>query len=113
MRILLVVDYSPGSGRAVKEFAERRWPPGTIVRVLSIVENLPPSAVELWFDAGGSLKAVLQDRKDRSEELVSKTTDLLRAKGLIAETIVRNGRRRKVIADEAKSWLADNIIKAF
>ncbi|MGA2263253.1 MAG: hypothetical protein ABSH28_17695 [Acidobacteriota bacterium] len=51
MRILLVVDYSLSSDHAVTEFAERRWPPGTIVRVLSVVVNVPPSAspsVMVW-----------------------------------------------------------------
>jgi nucleotide-binding universal stress UspA family protein len=111
MRILLVVDYSPGSDHTVTEFAERMWPPGTIVRMLSVVENVPPSAAELWFDSGGSLEAVLEARRVRSEELVARMAALLCANGFIAETAVRQGRPRKVIAAEAKTWRADMIIK--
>jgi nucleotide-binding universal stress UspA family protein len=111
MKILLVVDYSPDSDRAVTEFAQRRWPPGTIVRVLSVVENVPPSAAELWFDAGGDLKAVFNARKEKSEELVATVAGMLSAKGFIAETMVRQGRPRKVIAAEAKTWAADMIIE--
>ena len=111
MRILLVVDYSPDSDHAVTEFAERRWPPGTIVRVLSVVENVPPSAAELWFDAGGNLEAVFRARKEKSEELAAKVAAVLSAKGFTAETVVRHGRPRKVIAAEAKAWPADMIIE--
>jgi nucleotide-binding universal stress UspA family protein len=111
MRIILAVDYSSDSERALRELAARPWPPGTIIRVLSVVENIPPSAAELWFDGGGSLHAVIQVRKERSEELVGKVAGLLRAKGLTAETAVREGKPRKVIADEAKSWSADLIIE--
>ena len=110
MRALLVVDHSPRSDRAVTEFAERRWPPDTIVRVLAVVENVPPSAAELWFDAGGSLEAVLKARKEKSEDLVANIAGLLRAKGFTAETAVRHGRPRKTIAMEAKAWLADVVV---
>ncbi len=110
MRILLVVNFSYGSMVKVVDTATRRWPAGTIVRVLSIVEKLPPSAAELWFDAGGSLEAVLEARKIRAEELVLRAADLLRQEGLTVETAVRIGRRRKITAQEAKSWQADPII---
>ena len=110
MRILLVVDFSYGSTAAVVEIATQIWPTGTVVRVLSVIENLPPSAAELWFDAGGSLEAVLEARKERAEELVLRAADLLRPEGVTVETAVRIGRRRKVIAQEAKSWHADLIL---
>jgi len=111
MKIILAIDYSSDSERAVQKIAERPWPPGTVVRVLSMVQNIPPSAAELWFDAGGSLEVVLQKRLERAEELTLKATEFLCAKGLRAETVVRRGRPRRVIADEAKAWLADLIIK--
>ncbi len=112
MRILLAVDFSSGSERAVAEFGARNWPEDTIVRVLSVVENTPPSAAELWFDAGGSLGLVLEARKERAEELVLKTAEWFRQNGLTAETSVRVGRRRKTIAEEAKAWLADVVVRA-
>ena len=110
MRILLVVNFSPGSSRAVVEFAARTRPADTIVGVLSVVENIPPSAAELWFDAGGSLEAVSKARMERAEELVLEVAALLRQRGLTVETAVRTGRRRRAIAQEAKSWSADQIV---
>jgi nucleotide-binding universal stress UspA family protein len=112
MRVLLAINFSPVSDRTVKECAERSWPAGTIMRVLGVVEKIPPSAAELWYDAAGSLKAVLRARKEQVEEMVMKAAEMLRNKGLTAETSVRTGRRRKTIALEAKSWPADIIIDA-
>ena len=110
MRVLLAINFSPVSDRTVKAQAERVWPSGTIVRVLGIVEKIPPSAAELWHDAAGSLEAVWKVRTERAEELVLKAAEVLRNKGLITETSIRTGRRRKSIALEAKSWPADIII---
>ncbi len=57
VRILLAVDHSEYSSEAIKEVAIRPWPPNTIVRVLSVVEPLTPSATELWYDAAAVLSA--------------------------------------------------------
>ncbi len=110
MRIILVIDYSRRSERVVREVAERSWPSGTVIRVLAVVDNAPPSAAELWFDAGGSLETVMQIRKERSEKLADEAAAVLRAKGLTVETSVRAGRVRRAIKDEAKQWAADLVI---
>jgi nucleotide-binding universal stress UspA family protein len=112
MRVLLAIDFSPVSDRTIKACAERSWPEGTVVRVMGVVEKIPPSAAELWYDAAGNLEEVWQARKERVEELALKTAEVLRSKGLRTETSVRTGRRRKEIALEAKSWSADFIIDA-
>ena len=112
MKVLLAVDFSPASDHTVKECAERIWPSGTIVRVLGIVERVPPSAAELWYDAAGSLDAVLQARREHMEELVLNAAELLRNRNLTVETLVKTGRRRKAIALEARSWPADIVIDA-
>ncbi len=110
MRILLVVDFSYESTVAVVNLATQVWPAGTVVRVLSVFENLPPSAAELWFDAEGSLEAVLEERKKRAEALVLRAADLLLLEGLTVEMAVLIGRRRKVVAQERKAWHAELVI---
>ncbi len=111
MRILLVVDFSPGTPSRLAEFAAREWPVHAIVRVLAVVEKIPPSAAELWFDAQGSLEEVLIERRKRAEELTLESAAFLRGKGLTVETAVRTGRRRKEIGLEAKSWRADLVVQ--
>ena len=112
MRVLLTIDFSPVSDRTGKACAERAWPADTIVRVLGIVEKIPPSAVELWHDAGGSLEAVWQARRECTEELVLKAAGVLGNMGLTTEISIRTGKRRKMIALEAKFWPADIMIDA-
>jgi hypothetical protein len=110
MRIIQVIDFSRGSLRVVREVAERSLPSDTVVRVLALVDNAPPSAAELWFDAGGSLEMVMQLRKERSGKLADEAGAVLRTKGLTVETSVRAGRVRRAIKEEAKQWPADLVI---
>jgi general stress protein 26/nucleotide-binding universal stress UspA family protein len=110
MKILLAVDDSSYSSEAVKEVAARSWPPGTIVRVLSAVEDIPPPATELWYDAGGSLEIANQELTERFEQLTRRTVESLAAAGLNAEPLVRHGDPRSVIVEEAKEWGADLIV---
>ena len=110
-RVLFAVDFTPDVKRKAQKLAETAWPPGTIVRILSAVESIPPAAAELWFDCDGSLPAVMEARRERCEELVAATAEVLRTKGIEVETAVRFGRMRRVVAREAKAWQANVIVQ--
>jgi nucleotide-binding universal stress UspA family protein len=110
MKILLAVDSSEYSAEAIKEVAKRPWPPKTIVRVISVVELVPPPAAELWYDASGSLERVQEEMTKRAAELTKKTSESLKRKGLKVESAVREGDARPVIVDEARKWSADLIV---
>ncbi len=110
VRILLAVDHSEYSSEAIKEVAIRPWPPNTIVRVLSVVEPLTPSATELWYDAGGSLERVQKELNERANKLAMSVAGQLEGKGLTIETSIRDGDPRTEIVDEARNWFADLII---
>ena len=110
MKILLAVDISEYSAEAVREVAERPWPTGTTVRVLSAVERVTPPAAEVWYDAGGSLEEAQQVLTKRAEQLTAGVSERLRASGLSAEAEVRDGDPRSVIVDEAQEWDADLIV---
>ena len=110
MKILLAVDDSPYSAEAVRTVATQRWPSDTTVHVLSAVENIPPPASELWYDASGQLERVHQELTQRAEKLTSRVAQSLRASGLAAEPLIRQGDPRSVIVDEAKEWSADLIV---
>jgi nucleotide-binding universal stress UspA family protein len=72
MRILLAVDDSHCSEDAVEMAAARPWPPGTIVRVLSAVENIVVPAAELWYDAGADFESARQELTRRAEHLTAR-----------------------------------------
>jgi nucleotide-binding universal stress UspA family protein len=110
MKVLLAVDHSEYSAEAIKEVAKRPWPPKTIVRVISVVEPVPPPAAELWYDASGSLERVQQEMTKRAAGLTEKTSESLKRKGLKIETAVSEGDARSVIVDEARKWSADLIV---
>jgi nucleotide-binding universal stress UspA family protein len=110
MKILLAIDHSEYSVEAIKEVAKRPWPAKTIVRVISVVEPVPPPAAELWYDASGSLERVQQEMTKRAAELTQKASESLKRKGLKVESAVREGDARSEIVDEARKWSADLIV---
>jgi general stress protein 26/nucleotide-binding universal stress UspA family protein len=110
MKILLSVDDSRYSSEAVREVIERTWPPDTIVRVLSAVEDIPPPTADLWYDATGNLERANQELEERFEQLSARVAESLADAGLKAEPVVRHGDPRSVIVEEAKEWGADLIV---
>ena len=110
MKLLLAIDNSEYSVEAIKEVAKRPWPPRTIVRVISVVEPVPPPAAELWYDASGSLERVQQEMMKRATELTQKASERLKRTGFKIETAVREGDARSVIVDEARKWSADLVV---
>lgn len=110
MKLLLAIDNSKYSAEVIKEVARRLWPPKTIVRVLSVVEPVPPPAAELWYDAGGSLEGTRQEMVKRAKELTQKASERLKRKELKIESAVREGDARSVIVDEARKWSADLVV---
>ena len=110
MKLLLAIDNSECSAEAIKEVAKRPWPSKTTVRVISVVERVPPPAAELWYDASGSLKRVQQEMTKQAVELTEKTSNTFKKKGLRVESVVREGDARSVIVDESRKWSADLIV---
>ncbi len=108
MKILLAVDGSSYSVAAAESVERRQWPPGTIVRVLSVVPDAVPATVELY--AAGSLEETRRLMDKEAERLTNEAAEAVRASGLMVETAVRHGDPRSVIIDEATDWLADLIV---
>ena len=104
MKILLPVDASPYAAEAVQAVRERPWPAGTIVRVLSAVENIGLEEAE------GSLNQLQQQRIKGANQLTERVANSLAASGLKTEAVVYDGDPRSVIVDEAEDWKADLIV---
>jgi nucleotide-binding universal stress UspA family protein len=110
MKILLAVDHSEYSAAAIKEVATRPWPAKSTVRVLSVVEPLPPPAAELWYDGRGSLDLAHKELRQRALEFVKRIVAKLRKRNLKVEAAIRDGHPRTAIVDEARKWRADLIV---
>jgi nucleotide-binding universal stress UspA family protein len=112
MKILLAIDHSCHSAASIRSVAERPWPSDTVMRILSVVRNTPPSAAELWSEAGGNLETVRALRREFVQKTTGNAAEWLRARGITAETMVLEGNPRRVIVDQARQWHADLIVLA-
>ncbi len=112
MKIIFALDPFSSFEWALEALAERGWPPGTIVRVLAVINQIAPSAAELWFDAKGDINCVWASRRERAAEAATRAVDFLISKGLTAEQTVLDGRPHRAIVVEAREWGADLVVLA-
>ncbi len=119
MRILLAIDGSEFSEVAAQMLTERPWPSGSVVRVLSVVQDVfpvsPVSAVgavgvPLVTDTPVNYEELVQPRIQEAERLVARTAETLRRTELEVETTTRRGDPRKEVIEEAEAWRADLIV---
>lgn len=110
VRILLAIDPSAHSWKAVEAVAARPWPPGSIVLVLSAVEYLLPAGAECWVDAGAILARTRQEMVRRAEQITHRAVNLLGSHGLRARAVVRDGNPRAAIIREATEHGTDLIV---
>lgn len=110
MKILLAVDESPGSEDAVIQVAESRWPVGTVVRLIHVIERFVPPAAELWYDAEGSIEEANEEVIERQQEVLEQLAYLLHGRDLQIEKVIKHGKAGECIVDDAEEWGADLIV---
>jgi len=110
MKILVAVDDSPHSGRAVRFVARMRWPAGSRVLVANVVTPaLTPPAV------GGEsgvplLIEVSEEQRHHAREVVQKAEAELRASGIPTETREPVGDPRDVLLRLASDERVDLLV---
>jgi nucleotide-binding universal stress UspA family protein len=117
LKILLATDGSASASVAVESVAQRPWPAGTEVRIISVVQLLSPEN-QLTIGSPSSvypaslLDEVLTESNARSQEAVAKARQVLIAAGLkVAEgENTPLGDPRLVIVEQAKAYGADLIV---
>ncbi len=97
MKLLVAVDHSETSQAVLKEVAARPWPVNTCAEVLNVVE--PP---HMWT-MSETVEAAIQ----RSNDLVSRGAEELRAWDLEAGGVTLKGDAKRVILERAKDTKAD------
>ena len=110
MKILLAVDESPGSEDAVIEVAQRSWPPGTIVRMVHVIEKFVPPAAELWYDAEGSIEQANEEIVEQQEKVLEQLASILRGRSLKIEKTIKHGQTGECIVAEAEKWGTDLVV---
>jgi nucleotide-binding universal stress UspA family protein len=102
LRILLATDGSEQSVAATRALAERPWPEGTEVKVMSTVGSVTYSMEEIGLlDGGGT---------ERAHRAITYAAQILRGAGLKTSGEVVAGRVERRITREARDWGADLIV---
>ena len=114
MKILLAIDGSPCSERAVEEVARRPWPADSQVRVVSVVEPPMPLVSEPYMGAVGYFEEAERLKREQAVEVLERAAVKLRgadgSTGLQVSTEVLTGSPKRVIVEEAEAWGADLIV---
>ena len=113
MKILLAVDGSDHSDAAVDAVAERPWPKGSVVKIISAVELPFLSAAEPWVVPDDYYAQSEKLVREQAEAAVKEARHRLEAgseEPLEITGEVQPGRAEDVIISQAESWGADLIV---
>lgn len=116
MNILLAIDGSSCSEAAVRSVADRPWPAGSKVKVISVVEvHLAPAPGNILIPESHYLK-LLDEHQRVAREAIERAEALLTASNagrkdpIEIGTEIINGNAKVVILEEAENWQADLIV---
>lgn len=113
MKILLAVDGSSFSGAAVAEVAQRPWPKGSEIKVLSVFEPPTVPTPEAWTIPTDYFEEITNASRTNANAIVEAAIAIL--KQALAESTTISGDSvqgfpKSVILDEAERWGADLIV---
>ena len=113
MKILLAIDGSTFSDAAVKEVANKPWPAGSEVKIISVVEPPLLPTVETWVPPDNYIEALETAAEDQARSIIKRAADLVhkgQGDNLRIATDIVLGHPKTAIVDEANSWGADWIL---
>ena len=113
MKILLATDGSDCSRAAVNSVAERPWPEGSEVKIVSAMEIPYAPTTETWVlpdSYYSELERVARERAEAAVKYAVERIETGKASGLEIITKIISGSAREVILDEAERWDADLIV---
>lgn len=110
MKILLAVDGSECSKAAVTAVAERLWPKGSEVKILSAIELPFMATPETWAWPYNYYTQLEEAATETANQAVEAVAERLQKSELAITTEIEKGEARDVILGEAKRWGADLIV---
>jgi nucleotide-binding universal stress UspA family protein len=109
MRILLATDGSDCSVAAARSIAERPWPAGSEVKVVSAIDLVAP-ATEPWYLDASVMARLEEGLAEQAQDAVKAAEKIISGAGLKASVAVPVGNPKAVVLDEAKEWGADLVV---
>ena len=113
MKILLAVDGSPCSDAAIKEVADRVWPPHSEIRVITAYESPLVPTPETWVlpsDYFDKLDCAAREQAESTKDAALRKLDQSLGTVVGVSSDVFSGPPSSVILDEAERWKADLIM---
>lgn len=110
MKILIGVDDSRHSQKALEYVKKMKWPEGTRVIVVSAVREVVPAYSEVYAPAAPYSERMMEDLFKYHQEVVSDAEKSLRDSGLTTEAKVVNGDPRTVLVDLARNEGVDLVV---
>ena len=111
MRILLPVDDSQYSNKAVRAVVEQVRPAGVEIQVLHVIEPISGYiSADYYPHLVPYLAEVEKDRRKQAESLVDGVCSKLHEAGFRCTKIVTTGDPKSIILDAAAEWNADLIV---
>jgi nucleotide-binding universal stress UspA family protein len=113
MKILIATDGSDYSKAAVNSVAERPWPQGSEVKIISAMEVPFAPTTEAWVLPDSYYSELDRVAREQAEAAVKDAVERIesgKASGLEIITKIINGSAGEVILDEAERWDADLIV---
>ena len=113
MKILLGTDGSDYSKAAVNSVAERPWPQGSEVKIISAMEIPYAPTTETWVMPDSYYSELDRVAREQAEAAVKDAVERIesgKASGIEIITKIISGSAGEVILDEAERWNADLIV---
>jgi nucleotide-binding universal stress UspA family protein len=113
MKILLATDGSDYSKIAVDAVADRPWPTGSELKIISVMEPTYVPTTDVWVLPDNFYNVMEEVSMSRAQAAVKDAAEKIKSSKtaeLEPITEVRSGAARNVILDEAERWGADLII---
>jgi nucleotide-binding universal stress UspA family protein len=113
MKILIATDSSDYSKAAVNSVAERPWPEGSEVKIISAMEVPFAPTTEGWVMPDSYYSELDRVAREQAEAAVKDAVERIesgKASGLEIITKIISGSARESILDEAEKWDADLIV---
>jgi nucleotide-binding universal stress UspA family protein len=113
MKILLAVDGSPCSDAAVLEVANRSWPAGSELKILTVIHTNVPAIPEPTLGGyAAHFQALEEDRKHAPERVAAaaRMVEEKKAADLTITTEIVEGSPKELIVEAAEKWGADLVV---
>lgn len=113
MKILLATDGSECSSLATRSVAERPWPQGSEIRVVTVAELPIAVAPESWILPEGYFEEIERASQQQARQaLDTAASEIQRSQGdaVVVSTALLHGVPKHAIIEEAEQWGADLIV---